>query len=109
MNYDIKFFNLLTMCIKAGKLLRGFDVSKEAVLGGEAVCIMTAAGISPKTLKEVNFICEKKKGVKVIELPFDMETIEINIGKKVGVMAVCDKGFAKKFSEYVDAISEAPV
>ena len=46
MNYDIKFFNLLTMCIKAGKLLRGFDVSKEAVLGGDAVCIMTAAGIS---------------------------------------------------------------
>ena len=38
-----------------------------------------------------------------------METIEINIGKKVGVMAVCDKGFAKKFSEYVDAMSEAPV
>ncbi len=103
----VKFFNLLTICMKAGKLLRGFDISKEAVMSGEASCIMTAADISSKTLKEIKFITEKKKDVKIISLPFDMATIEFNIGKKVGVMAVCDKGFSEKFFGYTEEIRKS--
>lgn len=104
MNYQIKFFNLLTICEKSGKLTKGFDVSSEAVKQQKAVCVMLAEDISPKTLKEINFICLNKPWVKILNLPFKMDDIKQSIGKKVGVMAVCDKGFAKKFDEYAVAI-----
>ena len=34
MDYQKKFFNLLTICEKSGNLLKGFDVVKEAVEAG---------------------------------------------------------------------------
>jgi len=106
MDYQKKFFNLLTICEKSGNLLKGFDVVKEAVEGNKAVCIMTASDISKNTLKEVRFVCRDKKSVNIINLPYSMEDIYLNIGKNARVLAVCDSGFAKKLSEYVKAQTE---
>lgn len=106
MNYHTKFFNLLTICEKSGQLIKGFDITREAVIDRKAVCIMIASDISEKTLKEVNFICKDNRHIKIIALPFSMEIIKASIGKKVGVMAVCDKGFAAKLSEYAQAERE---
>lgn len=100
MNYRVKFFNLITMCIKAGKLLKGFDISMDAVKNGEVFLVMTASDISPKTLKEVRFVCEKNKSVRVAELPFSIDELSMSIGRKAGVVAVSDKGFADKLYEY---------
>ncbi len=100
MNYRIKFFNLITMCIKAGKLLMGFDISMDAVKNGNVFLVMTASDISQKTLKEVRFVCEKNKSVKLAELPFSIDELSMSIGRKAGVVAVCDKGFADKLFEY---------
>lgn len=100
MNYKIKFFNLFTMCIKAGKLLKGFDISMDAVKSGDVFLVMTASDISPKTLKEVRFVCEKNKSVKMAELPFSIDELSMSIGKKAGVVAVSDKGFADRLYEY---------
>ncbi len=104
MNYQIKFFNLLTICEKSGKLTKGFDVSGEAIKQQKAACVMITEDISPKTLKEINFMCLNKPWIKILYIPFRMDDIKQSIGKKVGVMAVCDKGFAKKFYEYAEAI-----
>lgn len=106
MNYQTKFFNLLTICEKSGKLIKGFDMTREAVINKKAVCIMTASDISEKTLKEINFICKNNRYVKITALPFSMEIIKESIGKKVGVMTVCDKGFAAKLFEYAQAERE---
>lgn len=103
MNYREKFFNLFTMCEKAGKLVKGFDISKEAVVKGKAACVMVTSDISPKTAKEVNFMCRDIPDMAVVKLPFDMDDIKKNIGRKAGVMAVCDRGFAKKLEEYAAA------
>lgn len=100
MNYRTKFFNLITMCVKAGKLLKGFDISMDAVKNGEAFLVMTASDISPKTLKEVKYICEKQNSVNLTVLPFSIDELSLSIGKKAGVVAVSDKGFADKLNEY---------
>lgn len=107
MNYQEKFFNLFTICEKSGKLVKGFDVSKEAVTGRKASCIFVASDVSEKTMKEVNYMCRDFPELPVIKLPFDMNAIKESIGRKAGVMAVCDKGFAARLSEYVMAACQA--
>ncbi len=106
MNYHEKFFNLFTMCEKAGKLVKGFDISREAVTGGKASCVMITRDISPRTLKEVKFMCKDFPELPVVNLPFDMEEIRNSIGRKTGVMAVCDKGFAARLAEYAASAAE---
>lgn len=103
MNYKEKFFNLFTMCEKSGKLAKGFDMSKEAVIKKKASCIMITSDVSPKTIKEVMFISRDYSDDFIVKIPFGMDEINKSIGKKVGVMAVCDKGFATKLSEYATA------
>jgi len=106
MNYHEKFFNLFTICEKSGKLVKGFDISKEAVSDRKAACIMVTSDVSERTFKEVNFMCRNFPDIPIIKLPFDMKDIGASIGKKVGVMAVCDKGFADKLAEYAKAAAD---
>ena len=105
MNYREKFFNLFTMCAESGSVAKGFDISKESVTGGKVACVMVTSDVSPKTLKETVFMCEKS-GVTMVSLPFTMEDIGNSIGRKAGVMAVCDAGFARKLKEYAEQARE---
>lgn len=96
MNSQQKIINLLTVCIKAGKVVKGFDSVCGEIKKGNVSCVMTAADISPKSLKETAFICGKF-GVKLLETPLTKETIGLISGKQAAVIAVCDPGFARKF------------
>ena len=77
---------LLSMCRKAGKLKLGMDMVK--------VVVLTASDFSPKSLKEVKFTCNREN-VPVYSLEMSMDDILYGLGKKVGVIAVTDSGFAK--------------
>lgn len=91
-----KTINLLTMCIKAGKIVKGNDSVCGEVGNGKAFCVMTAEDISEKTLKEISFICEKHK-VPVLKTELTKEDMGHYTGKQTAVIAVCDKGFAGGF------------
>ena len=93
-----KIFNLLTICRKAAKLTMGFDASKEAVMTDKAKLVLTTADISPKTEKEIRFFADKKN-VPVIKTDISIDEMNVGLGKKVGLIAVCDEGFSKKLSE----------
>lgn len=95
-----KIFNLLTICRKAGRMAMGFDSAKEAILTDKAKLILTAADISPKTEKEIKFFSDKKN-VKVISTDITIEEMNFGLGKKVGIIAVCDEGFSAKMTELV--------
>lgn len=97
-----KAAGLLTMCRRAGKLAMGFDAAKEAILKGRAELILLSSDISSKTEKEVRFYSDKKN-VPIIKTDSSMEELEYHIGKKVGILAVCDKGFAGKTKELCSA------
>lgn len=93
-----KFINLLTICRKAGKLITGFDASKDAAVKCKAKCILLSSDVSAKTKKEISFTAEKNN-LPVITIPADMSDLAAVFHKKTAVMAVCDDGFAHRFAE----------
>lgn len=96
---------LFSMCRRAGKLCMGMDMVKNACANGEACGVYVASDISEKTLKEAKYIC-CKNGVKLYAADMDMQQIADTVGKRSGILAVCDKGFNKKASS---ALCEIPI
>lgn len=91
-----KTADLLTICFKAGKAVKGFDSACEALKNGKAFCVLTASDASDKTVKEIAFFCGKY-GVPYIKTDLAKEEIGLLCGKQTAVIAVCDKGFADGF------------
>ncbi len=85
---------LVTMCRKAGKLNLGMDMAKDACKNGTACGVFIAEDISQKSLKEIKYVCGRY-GVKLYSLGISMDDIWLDLGKRVGIMAICDSGFAK--------------
>ena len=90
-----KLLSLLTMCRKAGKLQMGFDAMKEALTGGKAKAVIIAADVSPKTEKEARFFADKYN-VPVQKTVTALDEIFTALGKRAGILTICDEGFAKK-------------
>ena len=93
-----KIFGLLTICRKAGKMSMGFDSCKESLLTHKAKAVFLALDISAKTEKEVRFFAEKEN-VSVIKTGLTISEIEFGTGRKAGIIAICDEGFAKRMTE----------
>ncbi len=86
---------LLSICRKAGKLVMGFDPMKDALAGGKAQAVIVASDISPKTEKEVRFFSGKKE-IPVAKTSMTLNDVYYALGKKAGILTICDKGFAEK-------------
>jgi ribosomal protein L7Ae-like RNA K-turn-binding protein len=95
---------LLSMCRKAGKLKCGMDIVKSACESGEAKAVFTASDLSPKSLKEIRFSCAKN-GVKIYGLELTMQKAADTMGKKTGIFAVTDGGFAKALAKGAEDLS----
>ena len=95
-----KTVNLLSICIKAGKAVKGFDSVCEAVKSGKAYCVLTASDTSEKTLKETAFICEKYC-VDLLRTELSKEDTGRLMKKETAVIAVCDKGFSEGFKKII--------
>ncbi len=93
-----KTANLLTMCIKAGKIIKGFDSVCDAIKNNMTYCVLTASDASEKTIKEISFICEKYS-VPLIKTELSKDELAHICGKVTAVIAVCDKGFSDGFSK----------
>ena len=86
---------LLSICRRAGKLVMGMDMVKSACHEGKAYGVYVASDLSEKSLKEVMYVCFRNN-VKLYTLGLSMEEICDGIGKKTGIIAICDGGFNKK-------------
>lgn len=95
-----KTADLLTICMKAGRAVKGFDSAKEAVQNGKAHCILAAADASVKTVKEIRFFSEKKE-IPVYVTELEKSDIGRLCGKETAIIAVCDKGFAGGFGKII--------
>ena len=95
-----KTADLLSICLKAGKAVKGFDSACEAVKNSTAACILAAADASAKTIKEAEFIGGK---YNVPVLVSDMTKAEMGMlcGKETAVLAICDKGFSDAFAKLI--------
>ena len=83
------------MCRKAGQLQMGFDAMKEALSAGKAKAVIIAADVSPKTEKEARFFADKS-GVPAKKTDTSLDEIYQALGKRAGILTICDDGFAKK-------------
>ena len=84
-----KTADLLSICFKAGKAVKGFDSA-----------VLLASDASAKTAKEADFICGKYS-VPVIRTGLAKADIAKLCRKETAVIAVCDKGFADRFAVIV--------
>lgn len=83
----------VSMAKRAGKLLLGFDVVKEAMEEKKLQIILLAKDVSPKTQKEVEFFAGKGN-IKAYKIPVTMDELWYLVGKRSGVIGVSDIGFS---------------
>lgn len=102
LNRAKKTADLLTICIKAGKTVKGFDSVCGAMEKGVAYCVLTASDASEKTVKEAAFRCGKS-GVPMIKTELSKDDMARLCGKSTAVIAVIDKGFAEGFAKIAEA------
>ena len=95
-----KTSDLLGICLRAGKAVKGFDSACEAVKSGKAACILTACDASAKTVKEAEFI-GGKYNVPVYVSALEKTDLGKLCGKETAVIAVTDKGFAEGFRKII--------
>ncbi len=93
----------LTMCRRAGKLTVGTDEVKNACRAGRACGVLVASDVSPKTLKEIKFVCGTES-VSLYGAEMTMDEIGNCLGKRFGVMAVTDSGFMKAMAKKLNKI-----
>ena len=89
--------SLLGLARRAGKLAVGMDAAAEALRQGEAALIVLARDISERTEREIRQIAGKGQA-GILTLPAEMDRIGAAIGKRAGVIAVKDEGFARKIA-----------
>lgn len=87
--------SLLGLARRAGKLLLGSDAVREAARRGGCLLILLASDLSPRTVRTIRAAAEGKN-IKILLLRTTMDEIGCAIGKRTGVLAINDIGFAKK-------------
>ena len=90
-----KVLHLLGIARRAGRLTLGNDAVIEALRKGHTHLILFASDLSPRTSGGVGFAA-KEEGVASVKINATMDEISMALGKRTGVVAVNDQGFAKK-------------
>ncbi len=89
----------LSLARRAGKLILGFDKVKEEMEAGHVEGLFYSSDLSEKSRKELCFIAQKHQ-LEPMMLDITMDEMLHACGKRSGVIALADKGFAKKIASY---------
>ncbi len=89
-----QILSLLGFAAKAGKLSFGTHATEWAVSSGRASLVLVADDISEKSQKEIKFKAEKEDIPVIILNGIPTEALSHRIGKRCGIIAVNDEGFA---------------
>lgn len=93
-----KFYSLLGLCKKAGKLAGGETAAEEAVRGKTALLLIVAEDASKNTKKKFH------NSAKYYQIPIVEYGTKQQLGRAIGeeiraVFAVTEPGFAKKLEQ----------
>ena len=102
-----KALSLLGMARRAGKLVIGFDATVLSVVDRKAALAVFAADVSAKSEKNWRFAVQQQP-VPIVRLTADKDQLGRALGaaKPVGILTVCDSGFAAKLRTYTDELGE---
>ena len=98
-----KVLTLLGFASKAGKLSFGMNDSIASAKRGKAKLFVVSNDLSPKSLKEMTFY-KTKYNLPLKVLDEDMQTVSSAVGRKCGIIAVLDAGFAKSISSQEETV-----
>lgn len=98
---------MITICKKAGKLAVGMDMVKKVCREGAAAAVFITMDISEKSFKEVRYICARNS-VKLYRLEMTMDDMWYGLGKRAGIIAMTDHGFAKSCAKGLEQIEADP-
>lgn len=90
-----RLLNFLGLCRRAGKLLWGADTVERAIREHRAHFVLITADLSLNSARDIAFAAEKT-GTPLHTLACTKDELDFAIGKRSGVIAVTDKGFADK-------------
>lgn len=91
-----QLLSFLGIARRAGALTLGFDPAAEAMSGGKVCLVLLAEDLSPRTMKNIMTAAQKNQVQTIVLERISMDQIEAAIGKRTGIVAVNDEGFAKK-------------
>lgn len=92
---------ILGLVRKAGKLSLGTDCVKQSLMKGQSKLIIATNDVSNRSLQKIKRVAEEYN-VGVLTINSSMDDMEVMFGKKVGVIAINDEGFAKKITNLED-------
>ena len=96
-----KVLTLLGFASKACKLKYGMKNTLESIKKGEVKLVVCAATLSKKSEKEIKFFAAKEEiCVATLENVSD-EELSAAVGRKCGMVSVCDTGFADAISKII--------
>ncbi len=98
----------LSMARRAGKLVLGMDEVKNACRGKRACGVLAAKDVSPKTLKEIKFVCASE-GTRLYNADMTMDEVGACLGKVYGIIAVTDRGFMRSMAKKLQEIDLSDV
>ncbi|MFA9380819.1 MAG: L7Ae/L30e/S12e/Gadd45 family ribosomal protein [Acetanaerobacterium sp.] len=93
-----RLLSMIGMSKRAGKLVAGFDTVTEGVRTGSIACVFYASDVSPKTIKELAYICNQENAATV-PVPVTMDEIKRITARRAGIFAVTDAGLRRKINE----------
>lgn len=94
---NAKFWGMLSLAMRAGKLAVGEAKVTEAVRGGKTFLLLLADDAGPNTEKKMTDM-GAYRNIPILR-PSGKEALGGAIGKKFAVtVAVCDRGFAEQLS-----------
>ncbi len=104
-----KLLSLMGIARRAGRLSLGNDAAVDSVRQGEARLVILASDLSPRTAGGIRNAAEQEE-VAVVQIGATMDEISMALGKRTGIVAVNDAGFAKKmyalYTDYANATNE---
>ena len=103
-----KALPLLGIVRRAGKLALGMDPAIEAMRKKEAELLLLSPELSPRSRKKIQEEAERY-GADRMEIPFGMDAICAALGKRSGIIAVCDGGFAGKLKELLASAEQTGI
>ena len=96
---DEKLGRTLSLARKAGKLVWGFDAVKVR-LDKDIVLVLFASDLSEGSRRRMARLAEEQS-VPCVDVGLTLDALWYYIGKRAGILALTDQGFAKKAMELI--------
>lgn len=101
-----KVFSMLGLARRAGRLSMGHDMAMKSLLAGKASVLLFAVDVSPRLIKEFEYLINKKNiSITVLNPNITINEIYCSCGYKAGVITVDDENFSKKIISLLQDIS----